>query len=89
MGMFEDVDEETRKQLEDRKSKRGSISKPLVDEFIESGKEMVKVSFEESGSKSITSLYLSLKNYMKTHPDVDVEIFMHQGEVYLKTVKEE
>jgi len=86
MVMFEEVDKKTRKQLEGRANKRGAITKPIIDEFIESGKDMVKVPFEGSGSKSLTSLYLGLKNYVKNHEDINVEVFMHHGEVYLQRV---
>ena len=84
MVQFEDVDDETRKIIESRNSRQGSITKPIVDDFIKSGKDMVKVPFEESGSKSVMSLYLSLKSHMKTREDVDIDVFMHQGDIYLR-----
>jgi len=84
MVKFEDVDKKTKEQLKNRAFKRkGSITKPIIDAFLEQNKEMVKVPFEDSGSKSLTSLYLGLKNYVNNH-DVAVEVFMHHGEIYLK-----
>jgi len=88
MVQFEDVDEKTRKQLEHKSNKRGAIAKPIIDAFLESGKDMVKVSFDETGSKSIISLYLGLKNHLKTRGEATVEVFMHNNEIYLKKVKE-
>jgi len=89
MVQFEEVDDKTRKQLEGRIGKRGTITKPIVDAFIESDKDLVKVSFVDSGSKTMTSLYLGLKNHLKTRPEANVEVFMHQSEIYLKRIKEE
>jgi len=82
--MIKNVDEKTKKELIDRVvRKRGSITKPIIDEFIASNQVVVQVPLESSGSTSFNSLYLGLKSYIKNHK-LPVQVFMNQKKIYLR-----
>jgi len=63
--------------------KRGAVTKPIIDEFLKSGEEILKIDYDETVSSSINSLYIGLKSYVKNNK-VPVHVFMHEGEIYLK-----
>lgn len=62
-------------------------SKELIEEFIESNKEIGCVDVESTG-RNKSSIYAALHTYLKRHDEFDIEVRMNKGDILLVNKQE-
>ena len=63
-----------------------TVSAPVIDEFMESGHKIVKVTREQNEKGEIVkaqSTKASLKRYVETR-ELPIKVFVREGDVYLQ-----
>ena len=67
-----------------KKGRRGRVSTPILIEFLRLGTKAAELDVEKvAPGKKPMSLYATLKNYLRLHPEIPVDVFLKGGHLVL------
>ena len=81
-GMFEEVS--LREIIALAKKRKGRFSKPIIQDFLDTGKASVRIKIEDAfPERKPEKVFAVLKAFLRVHPEYHVEVVMKAGQVFL------